>query len=154
MKTTTNLRDIRLDRNTVSRLRSHGLFNRTDLTCPGDTIVIKNVPYAKMLKAINLTSLEVKNGDEWVFVKYDDINGLYKAYTNEEIKEDEEVVEDDNTVDNDIVEETEEEEIIEEDTLDSLLVEEEPENVTNNNQTITRVSNNNYQNYNKKKHKK
>ena len=47
MKTSTNIRDIRLTRENATKQKGRALVTRFEMACPGPYVVLKDVPYGR-----------------------------------------------------------------------------------------------------------
>ena len=121
MKTSTNIRDIRLTRENATKQKAKALVTRFEMACPGQYVILHDVPYGRAYRMNLHTQLEVKDQDNWVNVKDHDEDTLYNIYTKYDKEEPvlkQEQVEEEITEEEPVVEETPVEEETEEDESD------------------------------------
>lgn len=128
MKTSTNIRDIRLTRENAAKQKTKALVTRFEMACPGQYVILHDVPYGRAYRMNLHTQLEVKDQDNWVNVKDHDEDTLYNIYTKYDKEEpvleqeqiEEEIIEEEPVVEEaPVEEETEEDESDEEEIITS-----------------------------------
>lgn len=117
MKTSTNIRDIRLTRENATKQKGRALVTRFEMACPGPYVVLKDVPYGRAYRMNLNTTLEVKDQNDWVSVTDHDEDTLYNLYTKYDKQEP--------VVEEIQMEEEKEEEIVEEPTVEEVVEEDE-----------------------------
>ena len=117
MKTSTNIRDIRLTRENATKQKGRALVTRFEMACPGPYVVLKDVPYGRAYRMNLNTTLEVKDQNDWVSVTDHDEDTLYNLYTKYDKQEP--------VIEEIPVEEEKEEEIVEEPTVEEVVEEDE-----------------------------
>lgn len=117
MKTSTNIRDIRLTRENATKQKGRALVTRFEMACPGPYVVLKDVPYGRAYRMNLNTAFEVKDQNDWVSVTDHDEDTLYNLYTKYDKQEP--------VVEEIQMEEEKEEEIVEEPTVEEVVEEDE-----------------------------
>lgn len=118
MKTSTNTRDIRLTRENATKQKGKALVTRFEMACPGQYVILHDVPYGRAYRMNLHTPLDVKDQNDWVSVKDHDEDTLYNIYTKYDKEEPILETEEEITEEEPVVEEPPVEEEIEEDESD------------------------------------
>lgn len=117
MKTSTNIRDIRLTRENATKQKGRALVTRFEMACPGPYVILKDVPYGRAYRMNLNTAFEVKDQNDWVSVTDHDEDTLYNLYTKYDKQEP--------VIEEIQLEEEKEEEIVEEPTVEEVVEEDE-----------------------------